>query len=896
MKFSPTASLCFILISLLVLAKPTFTNSSLTTARPATHPPMSTPGVLLDTVTSATTLTGGTNPCPCPIQAHFMGNAWTNNALPIGTTSITVTGFTFYVSSLQNQSYTNVVARIQLWNTYNGPVDPVFSNPGPLVTASLGPQSFFAGSKNRFSITLPSPITLTGGPSTNWWGVTVNFQGNTGSGLKDTNDLAPVIASRSSSGGYAVGQITSPGVSPTYGFYKNRSGRTDFNFNPNDGFFFSSSGFNAQGVAIIIYGTSNAGPVPTPTPTPTPTPSITLNVPNAIVVPANNSSGTIVQYSVSATDSSGVTPVINCAPPPGNFPIGLTTVSCTATGPSGSVTKSFLVTVTPLSKRFTPEQKQHYKELSEQFFNAGEATEEVEEWFPDTDLRHKAVAAMPLFYFLLSIYYSHLAEDPPDSDYTSIIKPTPLKFQPVSVSSTVPAPVATALNALYANQAQVAGLAQAIFITNNRADGAMEAHDIGWEQKQMQAAATFASQSAALLESQTQLLVNLQTALSTNGFPTISITQSQIDDFKNSVIKNGLPASMLEGLTQMGADQATINNIRGSISMRAGKPAIFPALLSEPLTQDALQTSAQGLRAFALNNIAGQTNVNAVDDAEFFVRQHYLDFLNRQPDAPGLAHWTGEISQCNDPVKRQPGESLPQCTARKRANTSAAFFFSPEFQNTGSFVLRVYWGTLGKQRSVPCQGVPFGLPGNCRPQYSQYLADARQIAQGIVVNDKLAPAVINANKHAFVEQFVSRPEFTARYNGLTNAQFVDRLFETTGVVPTFAERDSLIVELANGSGSNAAKASVVFKVVDGTQTATDGMLLFNTRYGQAFFNQEFDAAFVYMEYLGYLRRNPDQAGYDFWLAKLKQYGNWVDAQMVLAFIISPEYRSRFGPP
>jgi Tol biopolymer transport system component len=285
---------------------------------------------------------------------------------------------------------------------------------------------------------------------------------------------------------------------------------------------------------------------------------------------------------------------------------------------------------------------------------------------------------------------------------------------------------------------------------------------------------------------------------------------------------------------------------------------------------------------------------NPIDDAQFFVRQHYLDFLNREPDAPGLAHWTGEITECGDPAKRQPGESLAQCTERKRANTSAAFFFSPEFQNTGSFVLRVHWGTLGKVPAVPCPGVPVGLPGNCRPQYSQYLADVGQITQGIVVNDKLSPDVINANKHAFVDQFINHPEFHARFDSLTNAQFVDRLFETTGIAPTSAERDALITELVNGGGSNAAKASVVFKVVDGTQTISDGALVFQTRYGQEFYNREFDTAFVFMEYLGYLRRNPDQGGYDFWLAKLKQYGNWLDAQMVLAFIVSPEYRSRFG--
>jgi len=272
---------------------------------------------------------------------------------------------------------------------------------------------------------------------------------------------------------------------------------------------------------------------------------------------------------------------------------------------------------------------------------------------------------------------------------------------------------------------------------------------------------------------------------------------------------------------------------------------------------------------------------NPVDDPQFFVRQHYLDFLNREPDAPGLAHWVGEITACDDPSRRQPGESLAFCLERKRANTSAAFFFSPEFQNTGSFVLRVYWGTLGK------------FPSATRPAYNQYIADLTRVASGIVVNDKLAPDVINANKRAFVDQFINTSEFKAIYDFLSNQQFVDKLFATTGIAPSDAERSTLI----NGLNSGAeTRSSVVFKVVDGTQTMTDGALVFQTTYGKAFFDQEFDAAFVFMEYVGYLRRNPDQAGYDFWLAKLKRYGNWMDAEMVRAFILSPEYRQRFAQP
>jgi Domain of unknown function (DUF4214) len=279
-----------------------------------------------------------------------------------------------------------------------------------------------------------------------------------------------------------------------------------------------------------------------------------------------------------------------------------------------------------------------------------------------------------------------------------------------------------------------------------------------------------------------------------------------------------------------------------------------------------------------------------IDDADFFAFQHYVDFLRRLPDTPGLTHWTGEITECSDPARRRPGESLALCTERKRANTSAAFFLSPELQNTGSFVLRVYWGTLGKLRNAQCPGVPNSLPGFCRPRYSDYIADMAQVAQGIVVNDQLDPAVINANKHAFVANFVTRPEFRAIYDGLNNTQYVDKLLQTTGVSVSSLDRQALINGLGNGTET---RASVAFKVVDGTQTGVGGSLVFQTTYGQAFYNQEFDTAFVFMEYICYLRRNPDQAGYDFWLAKLRSHGNWVDAQMVLAFILSPEYRNRF---
>ena len=295
------------------------------------------------------------------------------------------------------------------------------------------------------------------------------------------------------------------------------------------------------------------------------------------------------------------------------------------------------------------------------------------------------------------------------------------------------------------------------------------------------------------------------------------------------------------------------------------------------------KTSGTTAKVLNFSVSAAPPPANPIDDAREFVRWQYKDFLRREPDGPGWDHWTGEITECSDPAKRFPGESEPQCVERKRANTSAAFFLSPEFQNTGYFVLRVYRGSLGRMPH-------FGGAQTFRDEFTR---DAAAVGANIVQNDALVPAVINANKQAFVNEFVTRLEFRTIYDGLNNTQYVDKLFQTTGVTPSASDRQALINGLTGGTET---RASVLFKVVDGTTTIADGHLVFNTTYGQAFYDNLFNAAFVQMEYFGYLLRDPDDGGYNFWLGKLNQFGNWVDAQMVLAFIKSPEYRSRFGQP
>ena len=272
---------------------------------------------------------------------------------------------------------------------------------------------------------------------------------------------------------------------------------------------------------------------------------------------------------------------------------------------------------------------------------------------------------------------------------------------------------------------------------------------------------------------------------------------------------------------------------------------------------------------------------NPIDCNEFFVRQHYQDFLNREPDAAGLAYWTENISKCSDPARRPAAQTEAECTGKQQVTTSAAFFLSPEFQYTGYYVYRLYKGSL------------LNNGAGRFPTYQEFLRDVRQVANGIIQNNQLSAAAIEANRKTFAEEFTRRAEFRSLYDPLSNFDYVERLFQTTGISVSAAEKQTLVEGLNN---QTETRASVLQKVVDGAVVITEGNQQFTTAYGRAFYDKEFNAAFVLMEYFGYLRRDPDPAGYQNWLDKLNTYGNYIDAEMVKSFIISPEYRARFGQP
>jgi uncharacterized repeat protein (TIGR01451 family) len=268
---------------------------------------------------------------------------------------------------------------------------------------------------------------------------------------------------------------------------------------------------------------------------------------------------------------------------------------------------------------------------------------------------------------------------------------------------------------------------------------------------------------------------------------------------------------------------------------------------------------------------------NPSDDTDTFVRQQYRDFLNREPDAAGLAFWKDNIDKCNDPARRPPGLTVPQCIALFRIQTSAAFFLSIEFQSTGYYVERTYKAGFD-DISPPTVPVPV--------RFTDFLRDTEQIGAGVVVGQGNWQPQLDNNKSAYALTFVQRQAFLTRYPAGTSATvFVDSLNANAGNVLSDSERSALISELSPNPSDATLRAGVLRKVADNTTLQL----------------REFNRAFVLAEYFGYLRRNPDAApdlnfnGYNFWLSKLNQFnGNFEIAEMVKAFLASAEYRQRFG--
>jgi hypothetical protein len=328
-------------------------------------------------------------------------------------------------------------------------------------------------------------------------------------------------------------------------------------------------------------------------------------------------------------------------------------------------------------------------------------------------------------------------------------------------------------------------------------------------------------------------------------------------DFNVEVEKVNLPVGTVLGVFVDGqkiGDLVLRSTLENELELETEHGQFVPEVTN---ISTVVVSNAQGATILSgVFNTAGlAVQGNDIDNTTLFVEQQYRDFLDREPDDGGLNFWSNEIRKCG-------GDAA--CIDGMRVNTSAAFFLSIEFQETGYMLYRF-------------NKVSFGV----MPRRNEFLVQMQAAVQGLVVGAPEWQRKLEDNKRAAADRWVASAAFQNLYGGMSNEQYVDALFANAGLATGTPERFELVEGLRTAT---LTRAEVLRRVADDA----------------GFRQRESNRAFVLMQYFGYLHRNPDEGsdtdmrGFNFWLKKLDDNGgDFHRAQMVKAFLDSIEYRNRF---
>jgi hypothetical protein len=223
------------------------------------------------------------------------------------------------------------------------------------------------------------------------------------------------------------------------------------------------------------------------------------------------------------------------------------------------------------------------------------------------------------------------------------------------------------------------------------------------------------------------------------------------------------------------------------------------------------------------------SNPDITDADSLFVRQHYDQFFGRDPTAEENNRWVRRLREC-------------QTGACSRSDVSAELLETSGFQGRGSFIVRLYEVALVRM-----------------PRYEEFNSDMSRLISlsGASVSDWEA-------KQKFVDEFIKRPDFAARYQAVSESEFPLKLAQDLGIK-------------TSPPSSNGADdyAKILLRVVESKEVSA----------------KLSNRAFVAVHYFGYLQREPDPPGLESWLQVLKKTGNPKD--VTAGFVNSDEYRQTF---
>jgi len=340
-----------------------------------------------------------------------------------------------------------------------------------------------------------------------------------------------------------------------------------------------------------------------------------------------------------------------------------------------------------------------------------------------------------------------------------------------------------------------------------------------------------------------EITITVNRTGNTSGSASASFRTFDVAGLQNCTIANGRASERCDYVTSLG----TVRFAAGESTKTITIPLIndllvegnetFTITLSNAVGAT-LGTPAAATVTIVDNDVVLPTS-NPIDGVEFFIRQQYLDILNRQPDSTGLQNWINTLAPCPN-----GGFGEPPTSNCDRLHVAAGFFQSDEFLNRGYWAFRFYM-----------------VSQNQRPTYAQFIPDMAQ------VGGPKSPAEEETSKVAFADAFVQRPEFTARYGSLTGQALANALLQTAGL------------------------PSSTFTV---TGNMTNGQILRGIVETAAVANRFLTEGTVSIQYFGFLRRDPDTIGYQNNVNTLNSNPNNL-RHMIFIFIYSTEYRSRFGP-
>ena len=277
-----------------------------------------------------------------------------------------------------------------------------------------------------------------------------------------------------------------------------------------------------------------------------------------------------------------------------------------------------------------------------------------------------------------------------------------------------------------------------------------------------------------------------------------------------------------------GGDCAGVSGTTCMLAMESAKnvTATFAADASDPLGDDDNDGIPNGVEVAEGRNPLVKDN-DVFGNARLFTMQQYRDFLGREGDAGGINFWVSFIGG-----------------GGTRAAVTESFFGSGEFQGTGAPVVRLYFAYF--LRIPDYGGLTFWM---------NYSRAGHSLAE-----------ISNA--------FAGSSEFVNRYGALSNAQFVD-----------------LVYQNVLGRAADAGGKSFWLGQLNGGMSR--GQMMIGFSESAEYLSTIFSETYVTMMYVGMLKREPDTGGFNFWVNYLDT-GN-SGQTLINGFLVAPEYYSRFLP-